>query len=109
LYRLAWRNERSIYKRKSDATGKNIITTFTPDSKQKVFEEEIWDSDFWDAKDYGPANVGFDFNKSFFEQFGELLSVVPVPSKSTKFCENSDYCNAATSAKNCYLTFSVVK
>jgi len=106
LYRLAWRNENKIYKRKSDATQKDIITIFPPTSKQKVYEQEIWDSDFWDAKVYGRD---FDFSRPFFEQISELIDIVPVPSKSTRFCENSDYCNAATYAKNCYLSFSMVK
>jgi hypothetical protein len=33
------------------------------------------------------------------------LKNVPLPSKSTVNCENSDYCNSCTALKNCYLTF----
>ncbi|EKD44679.1 MAG: hypothetical protein ACD_71C00046G0002 [uncultured bacterium (gcode 4)] len=103
IQRLAWRNEKNIFKRKCDATGKDIIAIFPPDSPFKIYDEKVWNSDIWDAKEYGRD---FDFNRSFFEQFSELLLQVPIASKASALCENSDYCNACTSLKNCYLAFS---
>ena len=50
--RLSFRNERSLYKRKCDATGKNIISIFSPDKPYKVYEQSEWWSDRWSALDY---------------------------------------------------------
>jgi hypothetical protein len=55
-----------------------------------VYKQDIWWSDKWDAMDYGR---NFDFSKSFFEQFEELLKVVPKISLSTEKLENSSYVN----------------
>src|SRR3989344_2610300 len=77
--RLAWRNERAIYKRKCDSTGKEIFSMFHPDAPVKVYEHDYWWSDSWDAIDYGRE---YDFSKPFFEQFKNLLSQVPLYSRS---------------------------
>jgi hypothetical protein len=72
--RLAFRNERNIYKRKCDATGKNIVSMFSPDKPYKVYEQSEWWSDKWEPKDYARE---YDFSRNFFEQFDELLKAVP--------------------------------
>ena len=88
--RLAWRNERKLYKRKCDATGKPMISMYSPDKTFKVYAQYFWWSDKWDAMEYG---VDFDFSKSFFKQFEELVKVVPHNSLINHFKsnENSDY------------------
>ncbi len=102
--RLLWRNERWLYKRKCDATWKSIISMYSPDKPYKVYSQEVWWSDGWNAFDYGKE---FDFSRSFFEQFDELMHVVPQISLITDFTndENSAYTNFAWSNKNCYLIF----
>jgi len=35
--RLAWRNRRNMYRRTCDASGKNIISMFSPDKPYKVY------------------------------------------------------------------------
>ena len=50
--RLVWRNDKNLYKRKCSATGKDIISMYSPDKKNKVYSQEIWWSDKWDALDY---------------------------------------------------------
>lgn len=77
--RYAWRNEKNIYKRKCDATGKEIISLFSPDAPCPVYESDYWYSDKWDAHAYGRD---YDFSRSFFEQWGELKQIVPMPGKS---------------------------
>ena len=62
--RLAFRNERKLYKRKCDATWKSIISIYSPDKPYKVYDSDFWWSDKWDPMDYG---VDFNFEKSFFE------------------------------------------
>lgn len=100
--RLAHRNERTIYQRKCDATGKNMISIYHPDSPLTVYSQEYWWSDKWNAKDYGQD---FDFNRPFFEQFYELQLKVPHIGLLNTRAVNSEYCNNTTDNKNCYLVF----
>src|SRR3989344_4522936 len=66
--RLLWRNERVLYPRVCDATGKKFISPLSPDKPFPVYENEYWYSDAWDAKDY---SQDFDFSRPFFPQFQE--------------------------------------
>ena len=50
--RLAFRNERNLYKRKCDFSGKDIVSNFSPEKKIKVFEQDLWWTDVWDVLDY---------------------------------------------------------
>ncbi len=105
IRRYAWRNEKNIYKRKCDATGKDIISLFSPDTPCPVYESDYWYSDKWDAHVYGRD---FDFSRSFFEQWGELKQVVPMPWKAiSQNMENSEYSDNCSNLKNCYLCFNV--
>ena len=45
----------------------------------------------------------FDFNKTFFEQFEELLTEFPWPSLRVERSENCEYNNDMSDCKNCYL------
>jgi len=103
--RLARRNERKLYKRKCDLTGKTIISIYSPDSPYKIYaQNERW-SDNWDPMTYGRD---FDFSKTFSEQFDELMKVVPkIALNSWNNNENSDYNNYIWNSKNCYLNFGI--
>lgn len=102
--RLNFRNERKLYKRKCDATGKDIISIYSPDKVYKVYDNDYWCSDKWDPIDYWRD---FDFSKSFFEQFDELEKDVPRLSLYIgATCENCDYTNQIYNCTDCYLTFS---
>lgn len=98
--RLSFRNERKLYKRKCDATGRDIISMYSPDKPFKVYHQDYWWSDAWDPMDYGQD---FDFERGFFEQFGELIGEVPKIHLSVFDMKNSDYTNQSSSLKNCYL------
>ena len=74
IRRMTWRNERSLFKRKCDFTGEDIITMFHPDADVKVYGKDIWWGDKLDPKDYGQS---YYFSKPFFEQYKDLLSKVP--------------------------------
>jgi len=50
--RLTFRNERKLYKRKCDFSGKDIISIYSPDKPYKVYEMDFWLSDKWDALNY---------------------------------------------------------
>ncbi|MBI5411731.1 hypothetical protein HZA43_00980 [Candidatus Peregrinibacteria bacterium] len=100
--RLAWRNERSLYKSVCSKTGKSIISMYAPAKNLTVYASDVWWGDGWDARDYGSD---FDFNRPFFEQFAELQKLVPkIPLFNLKG-ENSNYCNITEITKNCYLCF----
>jgi hypothetical protein len=102
--RMAHTNHMNLYKRKCDATGKDIISTYHPDSPYKVYQMEYWASDKWDALRYGRD---FDFNRSFFEQFDELVLAVPHQALFHDFVNdiNCDYTNYAGKNKDCYMIF----
>ncbi|MEK7673410.1 MAG: hypothetical protein AAB373_06020 [Patescibacteria group bacterium] len=100
--RFAWRNERNLYYRKCDLSGKQIISIYQANSPYKVYEQHEWYGDKWEALDYGRD---FDFNRPFFEQFKELMLDVPKISVFASRNENSDYTNGAQQNKNSYMIF----
>ena len=104
--RMSFRNERKLFKRKCNATGKEIISMYTPENTLKIYHQDIWLWDSWDALDYG---IDVDFSRSIFDQFSDLQKEVPVPALYSYFGTNSDYCNCANYQKNCYLTFACSK
>ena len=100
--RLSWRNERTLYYRTCDATGKKIISVFSNDKKYTVYEESAWWSDSWDGKDFGKD---FDFSRPFFQQWQELVKIVPQLARSVDGNENSEYVNQSGWNKDCYMIF----
>ena len=100
--RICFRNGRKLYNRKCDATGEQIISCYSPDKPYKVFRNDIWWGDTWDARDYARD---FDFFRPFFDQFLELQLSVPRMALSNANNENSEFCNMTVYNKNCYLVF----
>ncbi len=100
--RSSWRNERNLYSRKCDATGKKIVSIYSEDKKFPVYDQKYFWGDSWDPLDYGQD---FDFSRPFFDQYYELMQKVPRISIINKEGINSDYCNYSQKNKNCYLTF----
>ena len=101
IRRYVWRNERTLYRRACDATGKSIVSIYSPDSPYKVFDIKYWWSDEWDPKTYGRD---IDFSRPFFEQWRELQLSVPRIALLNKNCVNSDYCNHSNDSKDCYMS-----
>lgn len=104
--RLSFRNERKLYRRKCDLTGKDVISIFSPDKSYKVYETSEWWSDKWDAMNYGPTN-GINFEESFFSQFSKLQLQVPRLANNLLDNENTIYCNMCWHLKNCYYCFNL--
>lgn len=100
--RLAWRNERILYRRKCDATNSEIVSIFHQDHAFPVYSQEHWWSDSWDALFFGRD---FDFDRGFFEQFAELFQVVPQCALRCPQSENCEYTNQCEANKDCYLVF----
>ena len=105
--KLAFRNERVLYKRKCDLCKQQIISIYSPDKPFQVYCQKcIW-SDKYDPIVFGR---NYDFNKSFFEQFSELMLKVPVMSVNLQAGnENCDYTNLTSYNKNSYLIFAALK
>lgn len=98
--KMAWRNERTLYRRKCDLCEKNIISIYPDSSTFSVYCQECWWSDKWDVMQFGKE---YDFSKPFFVQFQELMGRVPAMALFNTNAVNSDFCNYMASAKNCYL------
>lgn len=104
--RLSFRNERKLYHRKCDKTGKQIISIYSSDKPYIVYDQKVWWGDDWSGFDYGR---NFDFSRTFFEQFNELLISTPKVSILNTRCENSEYTNHTIQSKNCYLCVGTTK
>src|SRR3989344_5059497 len=76
IRRLMWRNEHSLFRRPNNAPGKkeSLISVYHPSEKVTIYDRETWWGDSWDPSDYGTE---YDFSRSFFEQFQEILGRVP--------------------------------
>ncbi len=101
--RLAFRNERILYRRKSNLSGAEIISFFHTDTPFVVYSHKEWWSDDWDALTYGRA---FDFTCSFFSQFQNLQRAVPRAPLVNNNAVNAEFCNFSDDNKNCYLITS---
>lgn len=103
--RFSFRNERSLYKRKSSLSGKEIFSCLHPNDPWVVYAPDEWHGDSWDGTQFGRP---YDFNKTFFEQYAELQKVVPAIAFNGTNNENCDYSNYAAADKNCYMIFGSV-
>ena len=103
--RLSFRNERKLYHRKCDLTGKQIISIYSPDKSYKVYDQKAWWSDDWNPLDYGRD---FDFSRGFFEQFAELMLEVPKLALVVFDNENSPYTNFTANSKNIYMCHDIL-
>lgn len=100
--RLSFRNERNLYNAKCALCKKAVVTIYSPDKGFTIYCRDCWWSDKWDPFAYGKD---FDFNRPFFDQYKELLKVVPRAAIISYNCENCDYTNYQNDSRNCYLTF----
>lgn len=96
---MTWRPQLVLYHyicglcRKEGLTGYPSITLFPKYCKACYY------SDTWER----PVQ-SVDFSRPFFDQFEELVNKTPrLVLSVTEPVENSDYCNAVTSVKNCYV------
>ncbi|PIZ72083.1 hypothetical protein COY07_03680 [Candidatus Peregrinibacteria bacterium CG_4_10_14_0_2_um_filter_43_11] len=104
MIRTSHRNEQYLYQRKSDLSGKQLISLYDPLSSRgknyTVYSQSEWHGDSWDSTVYGRD---FDFSRSFFEQFYELNDAVPKMALIAVGNENSDFTTGTGYCKNCYL------
>ncbi len=104
--RLNWQGYRILYKRKCEPAGEMVISTHHPELPHSIYRQDVWWGDSWDPKSYGKD---IDWGQPFLTQFGELMKEVPLPALYTSHSTlvNSEYNNAASDLKNCYLCFRI--
>ncbi|MEK7088584.1 MAG: hypothetical protein AAB913_00455 [Patescibacteria group bacterium] len=102
IRRLAYREDRPLYKDKCDKCKKDIISIFNPESPFIAYCNSCWHGDSWDGTDYGRD---YDFSRPFFEQFYELQKVVPCQAVGSQNCTDCFYSNGNIRCKNCTLAF----
>lgn len=92
----------TLYSRVCQAPGhsERIVSVYPEVTKSPVYDPKFWASDSWDPMAFGQE---YDFSRSFFEQFKELVDKVPVRSTEVINSVNSDYCLGVTDSKNCYV------
>lgn len=99
--KMLWRNERNMYKRKCDITGKEIVSVYHPEYSGNVYSFQKYISDDWDPMSYGKK---VDFSKSIFENFIDFFQNIPKKSIHVwPTMENSSFCNYGAHTKNCYM------
>ena len=98
---LAWRMEWTLYPRKCNLTGQDMLAQFPPDSPYTVYHHEAWYGNTWNGTDYGQD---YDFSRPFFEQFGELLKKVPLLGQNVLAVQNCEYLTQCGYSRNCYFT-----
>jgi hypothetical protein len=103
IRRFIHTNERVLYKRKCDLTGKDIFSMYEAGTPFPVYETDAWYSDAWNAYDYG---IDYDESRPFFEQYLELQNKVPRMALIRQgYNINSPYTHRVTDPKNCYMVF----
>ena len=100
--RFAFRNETSLYINTCKHSCKSIISIFSPDKPNKVYDQDYW----WTfARDVvNPLND----SPSFKDNYPYLLSNIPVPSRSILNNENCDYLNEVRDSKDSYMCFNCI-
>ncbi len=104
--RLAWRNERTLYRRTCNLCNKNIIAMYHKSAPFPVYCHDCWFGDGWDPLSFGRR---YDMSRSFFDQYKELSNIVPKLALWQRNSLNSNYSNFVGESKNIYLSVSVVK
>ena len=91
-------------KGKSNLSGESIITVLPESSRYPIYSFKEWNSDDWDAMDYG---VDYSPDELFFKQLKSLQEKVPHPHQNGSNNTGCDYCDDVWNSKNCYLARSM--
>ena len=99
--RIAFRNERTFYRRMCDGSGENLVSIHPEGGAKTVYSRDYWWSDNWDPLAYGRD---FDFSKPFFPQYQALFAEVPMLAvMNDARSENVAYSPFLIESRNCYL------
>lgn len=101
--RLAFRNERTLYKRICDLCKKDGVSLYPQNTAFPVYCHKCWWGDGWDPADYA---IPYNPDVPFMEQFRKLMEKVPRVALLSLNSLNSDYTNNSAENKNSYLIFA---
>lgn len=107
--KLAWRNERTLYKGSCGLCRSSMVTVHAPDHQYPVYCNPCWWGDRWDPLSYG---MRYDPSRPFFEQYRGLLMRVPqraMVNDDGVMSENCAYTFDVAFSKNCYFCFGMWK
>lgn len=102
--RLIWMKGLQLFKRKCDLCGEMKFSMYSPEAPYIVYCYKCWWGDGWDPREYA---VDYDPERSFFEQWNELMHRTPIIGLFTDMFsgELSPYTNYIGHSKNCYLVY----
>lgn len=102
--RFAARNPWSLFWRNCDKCGVKTMSCIPPEAELTVYCPKCWWADDWDGTEYA---MEYDSTRPFFEQLQELKNKTPHAALETQHTtmKNSDYTNAISWSKNCYMVF----
>ena len=102
--RMAFRNERRLFRQTDCLTREKILAIFPPESGHKIMQEKDW----WAQEKWHPLAYGkeFDPSRPFLAQLFELYKEVPKYNSAATRMVNSDYSGNASNLRNCYLLFN---
>ena len=99
--RLAFRQERHLYRTTCAHSGRPLVSVFSPDKKLRVVDKDLFTS-----LDNRLAGRDFDFSRPFFDQFEELYRSTYKPNVTQSGeVENCEYGHFVGWMKNGYLVF----
>ncbi len=100
---MTFQNSCFLYLVRCSLCKKSTLSMWGENPPFPVYCQECYRSDNWK-----PQELIVDPSRSFFDQFQELVNKSPHPARTlNEPIENSDYCNAATGLKNCYMSFEI--
>lgn len=85
-----FRNERKLYKRKCDFTGKDIISIYSPDKPYKVYDQSVRWSDEWGDVS---SEVDVTLDNSLFSSISRVFESAPMMSLMVKMNDDCHYVN----------------
>jgi len=93
----------ALHQRKSDFSGKLIISPFSEKCPYPVWDKTEW------IENSNPPIFNFDNLKDFWSQIWDLFRRCPIPHNMGLNNENCDYCDDTWYSKNCYLSHSILR
>lgn len=100
---MTWRPQHVLYPYTCGRCGKEGLRGYPPTTRFPKYCKVCY---YADGRESPRQDV--DLDRPFFVQFEELVNKTPRLALSvTEPVENSDYCNAVTSVKNCYMCFNL--
>lgn len=102
--RLVWMKGLQLFKRKCDLCGEMKFSMYAPDAPYTVYCPTCWWGDDWDPREFARE---YNPDKTFLEQWNELLHTVPIIGLFTDTFSDklSPYTNYIGHSKDCYLVY----